>query len=55
MAFKKIGGLWKKQDRNGQDYLCGKIGEKPVFVFKKKDIKDNQPHYEIFTTDDKEE
>jgi uncharacterized protein (DUF736 family) len=49
---KQIGVLWKKQDKNGNDYLSGIIdlsvfGEVKVAVFPTKDNGGNKPDYTI--------
>jgi len=40
-----ITGLWKRTDKNGEEYFCGNFGECDVFVFKTKKSKDNHPDY----------
>lgn len=37
---KQVGGLWIKKDKNGNEYLSGKINDKAVIVFKNKKKKD---------------
>ena len=40
-----ITGLWKRQDKNGNEYLCGNFSECEVFIFATKKSKPNHPDY----------
>jgi hypothetical protein len=57
MPFEKIGVLWKKQSKNGKQYLSGNITLEGVrvhiWVLTNEFRKNNkQPEYNIFLTDE---
>ena len=39
----KITGLWKKQDKNGNDFFVGSIGSATIMIFKNTN-KENENH-----------
>lgn len=42
----KLMSLWKKEDKNGQQYLSGKLGDLTVMIFvNSKKTAENQPDY----------
>jgi len=51
----KVGALWGRTDRNGQDYLTGKVGDKErerkIKVFKNKKRKKSDPDFIIISTE----
>jgi len=52
MALKKVGALWKKSDKKGQNYLSGSLdlgalGEATIMVFKNEKSGKNQPDYTV--------
>ncbi len=50
----KIGALWLKKDKNGQDFFSGIIGGKSVLVFKNKYKEaNNHPDYLVYPGQDK--
>ena len=58
----KIGGLWKRQDKNGNEMLSGKVdtpvglvvedGTRIVALVNNRKSADNHPDYEIFLSKD---
>ena len=48
----KIGGLWKNQDKNGNDYFSGNFtyGTKMLVVSNTFKNKDNDPDYMVYIT-----
>ena len=48
----KIGGLWKNQDKNGNDYFSGNFtyGTKMLVMSNTFKNKDNDPDYMVYIT-----
>ena len=58
MPKRKIGALWSKKTKEGQEYFSGVIsdlrGDIQIVVFKKDKKTDNQPDYDILLSELKE-
>lgn len=49
----EIGAVWEKEDRNGNTYLSGKVGDQSVVIFKNtyKQPGENTPDWRIYKQD----